>query len=51
MLRAVALRLESGTITCVSMPVQLGQGAAKGVKALGADPVVVGQQNPHLHRF
>ena len=27
--------------------VQLGEGAPQGVEALGADPVVVGEQNPH----
>ena len=44
MLRAVALRLESGAITCVSMPSSSAQRAAQGVQALGPDPVVVGEQ-------
>ena len=47
MLRAVALRLESGAITSTSTPVDLAQGAAGGLQAGGGDPVVVGEQDAH----
>ncbi len=47
MLRAVALRFESGAITDSSTPGHLQQRAAQHVQAGGADAVVVGEQDLH----
>ena len=47
MLRAVALRLESGAITCTSSSGILRSSAAQGVQPRRLDPVVVGDQNAH----
>ena len=41
MLRAVALRFESGAITASSMPGDLEQRAPQGLQAVGADAVVI----------
>ena len=47
MLRAVALRFESGAITCTSSLRDRGQRPAQRLQALSLDPVVVGDQNLH----
>ena len=46
MLRAVALRFESGAITSTLDPVELAQGPPGRLQAGGRDPVVVGEENP-----
>ena len=43
MLRAVALRFESGSDHVDLDPVELAQGAPRRLQAGGGDPVVVGQ--------
>ena len=47
MLRAVALRLESGAITSTSTPSSSTQRAAGRLQPGRGDPVVVGQEDAH----
>ena len=47
MLRAVALRLESGAMTWISIPSSSAEGPAQRAQALGPDAVVVGDQDSH----
>ena len=51
MLRAVALRLESGAITSTLDAVELAQRAAQRLQARAPDPVVVGEEDAHRRRF
>ena len=51
MLRAVALRFESGRDDVDRDPVELAQGAAGRLQARGRDPVVVGEEDAHAARF
>ena len=47
MLRAVALRLESGAIDVQFDVVDLCEGPPQRVKPVGPDAVVIGEQDPH----
>ena len=47
--RAIAERLPSGAITASSIAGSAQQRTAQRLQAVGLDPVVVGEQDTHLH--
>ena len=51
MLRAVALRFESGATTSTVHAVELAERPAQRLQARRPDPVVVGHEHPHGGRF